>query len=135
MGCWFRKLDGEHDQCVRPFMVRCHLIPQHKILKAFRKGAVWIDGHWQPMIEARFLPDDLKPETRTLKELQDDPRSWRSGCGGYSGLAGHHGRLDNPVHDRNKLIVPRALIPADVEEYAEQLGLTTVLDHLYGLRA
>jgi hypothetical protein len=45
------------------------------------------------------------------------------GCGGISGLAGHHGRFDTAAHDSTRLVVPRALLPAATEEYALELGL------------
>ena len=65
-----------------------------------------------------------------LEHLVDDPRTWVPGCGGPMGNAGHHGRLDS--RGCNPLRIPRALLPASVEEFAVENGLTWWLAREYG---
>ncbi len=128
--CWFANLPGESaGDCVGR-LVRCHLIDQQQIRKAFPKGAIWHDGRWISRLESRFITDlPDKPLFRMPAELAQDPRSWRPGCGGLTGIGGHHGMFDQTAI--RPLRVPRALIPVDVEEYAAELGLTTWLDRTY----
>jgi hypothetical protein len=57
-----------------------------------------------------------------------DRRAWVWGCGGPTGLAGHHGMLDNS----RTLRLPRGALPAGVEELAYELGLLYWLDREYG---
>jgi hypothetical protein len=129
--CWFAKLP-DAGECVGPTVVRCHLISQQAMRHAFPKGAVKVDGRW---LRPRDVPanlEDWAPIVRTLKQLQDDERSWVPGCGGLVGLAGHHGRVDTAPHERTRLRVPRSAIPADTEEYAIELGLEGWLARTYG---
>jgi hypothetical protein len=127
--CWFAKLPGS-GPCEGQ-LVRVHLISKQQLRRTFPKGAVLIGGRWQPPVEAAFVPQDGEPARRTLRELQDDPRAWVPGCGGMSGLAGHHGRLDSSPHNGTRLRLARAQLPAAVEEYAAELGLTWWLDKTY----
>jgi len=57
-----------------------------------------------------------------------DRRAWVWGCGGPTGVGGHHGMLDQS----RKLRLPRSAIPAGVEELALELGLCWWLDETYG---
>jgi hypothetical protein len=57
-----------------------------------------------------------------------DRRAWVWACGGPRGNAGHHGMLD---HSRT-LRIPRAALPPQVEELADELGLSWWLYREYG---
>jgi hypothetical protein len=59
-----------------------------------------------------------------------DPRVWVWGCGGITGIGGHHGMLDYS----RRLRVPRDRLPATVEEFAVEVGLEWWLEREYGLR-
>ena len=60
-----------------------------------------------------------------------DRRSWVWGCGGPTGVGGHHGQLDSS----RTLHIPRACLPAGLEELAMELGLLWWLDQTYGVRS
>lgn len=79
---------------------KCHLIPKQKIKREVGKAAMW------------------------------DERVWVWGCGGPTGIGGHHGMLDYS----RKLRVPRDRLPEAVEAFAEQHGLGWWLDREYGER-
>jgi hypothetical protein len=57
-----------------------------------------------------------------------DERTWIWGCGGLTGIGGHHGQLD---HSRT-LRVPREKLPPGLEDFAAEHGLTWWLDREYG---
>lgn len=57
-----------------------------------------------------------------------DRRAWVWGCGGPTGIAGHHGMLDSS----RTLHIPRQFLPAGTEELALELGLLWWLDREYG---
>jgi len=57
-----------------------------------------------------------------------DPRSWVWGCGGPTGVGGHHGAFDSA----RTLRLARSGLPAHVEEFAYELGLMWYLDRTYG---
>lgn len=82
-------------------LVRCHLISQQVLRREVGRG-------W--------------------RKVADDPRSWVWGCGGPTGVGGHHGRLD---YSRS-LRIPRELLPPAVEELGAELGLGWWLDRTYG---
>ena len=107
-------------------LFKVHLIEKQVIRKAFPKGAFKIDGMWISARRAEYL-EGFDPDFRTLKKMQDDYRCWVYGCGGWSGIQGHHGHLDG-----YKLTIPRAWLPPAVEEYAAETGLAGWLDHRYG---
>lgn len=124
-GCWFAHLPGAGPCDGR--LVRCHLIPKQLLAREFGKGAYLVNGRWLPSVEARFVrgfPTSLP--YRSVKNLQDDERAWVPGCGGPSGLEGHHGMLDG-----FKLALPRRLLPDAVIEYACELGLLWWIDKHY----
>lgn len=106
-----------------------HLIPKQTIRREFPKGAVRIEGVWQRPVEALFLPDELDPPRRTLRELQQDPRVWVPMCGGLVGIGGHHGMFDGL-----RLRIERAMLPESLEEYAAETGLGWYLDRTFGPR-
>lgn len=124
--CWFAQLPDAGPCAGVP--VRCHLIPKAKIKQWFPKGAVRIDGRWQPTVEAAFIPESPR-ERRTLRELQDDPRAWVPGCGGPTGIGGHHGLVDQTAI--RPLSIARAQLPPEVEDYAAELGVTWWLERTY----
>jgi hypothetical protein len=83
------------------------------------------------LVKAHLLPRSLlKREARErADELINDPRSYVIACGGPTGIGGHHGQLD---HSRI-LRIPRHMLPAGVEELAEELRLGYWLDREYGV--
>jgi hypothetical protein len=58
-----------------------------------------------------------------------DPRSWVWACGGWTGLEGCHGRFDG-----FRFTVPRAALPPEVEDLAEELKMGYYLDRRFGAR-
>ena len=112
-------------------LIRAHLVPRQLLRREFPKGAVLRvtvgDGRkWVPWRHG----DPFGEAYRTLRQLQDDERSWVPCCGGPMGPGGHHGKLDQS----RTLRIPRADLPSDVEEFAAELGLTWWLDREYGER-
>lgn len=97
-------------------LVRAHLISRQWIERQFRLGR---SG-------GRRLS---REEREALREMQWDPRVWRFVCGGIAGNGGHHGQLDSSALD-----ITRAMLPAELEQYAGEHGLGFALDRLYGLR-
>jgi hypothetical protein len=89
-------------------MTRAHLLSKQDIRKQ-----IWLPA--QRGESGLVLPD-------TLKELQDDPRTWRPGC--WS----HHLQFDFSL----KLRVPRESIPAETEQFAEEFKVGWLLDRRYG---
>lgn len=77
---------------------KCHIIPKQRILKDARSADPW------------------------------DPRVIVLGCGGPTGIGGHHGQLDFS----RKLRIPRDALPPSVEEFAAEHGLTWWLEREYG---
>lgn len=77
---------------------KCHLIPKQTIRREIGKRYEW------------------------------DERSWVWGCGGPTGIGGHHGMLDYS----RKLRIPRHALPSSLEEFAEAHGLGWYLDRTYG---
>jgi hypothetical protein len=65
------------------------------------------------------------------KRFEDDPRTWVWGCGGITGIGGHHGKLDWAGVGR--MYVPRDRLPAELEEFAAEVGLEWWLEREYGL--
>jgi hypothetical protein len=113
--CWFvgRAISDNRDP-LSPCdgrLVRCHLLPQ-QVLKQTR--------------QYKALTSEA-----TRYQFLYDPRSWVWGCGGPTGLGGHHGQLDTS----KRLRVPRLVIPAGTEELAAELGLEWFLDRSYGERS
>lgn len=100
--CWFRALPGAGPCSGR--LVRCHLIPQQTLRRELGRG-------W--------------------RKAADDPRSFVWGCGGATGVGGHHGALDWAGVGR--LTIPRDRLPAPLEAFAEDHGLAWFLERTYGL--
>ncbi len=74
--------------------------------------------------------DGVEWHRRSLHALLNDPRVWVWGCGGPTGLSGHHGMVDGA----RRLRISRSALPPRLEEYAEELGLGWELDRAYGPR-
>ncbi len=106
-------------------LVRAHLIPRQCIKREVRYGIVRENGRWRPLgrYEDRY---DLAHVP--VGELVNDPRTWVPMCGGICGNGAHHGMLD---HSR-KLRIPRSALPAGLEEFAAETGLTFWLEREYG---
>lgn len=105
-GCWPSKLPGAGPCDGR--LVRCHLIDQQLLRKEFPNGF----------------------QGRPLLTLLADPDIWVWGCGGISGVGGHHGQIDG-----HKLQIRRDQLPPNVERAAAMLALDWWLDRRYGLLA
>lgn len=79
------------------------------------------------LVKAHLLPRQLL-RRQGHPDAIDDPRSYVWACGGPCGCSAHHGAFDVA----RTLRVPRAAIPAGVEELAAELGLLWYLDREYG---
>lgn len=102
-------------------LIAAHLIARQQINRSVRERV---------LREARAM---TRKDARALAELQArracaDPRSWVPCCGGAVGLSGHHGMLDVA----RTLRIPRDKLPAGLEDFAAELGLTAWLDREYG---
>jgi hypothetical protein len=78
-------------------LVRCHLIPRQLLTR---------EGH---------------------AGLIDDRRTWVPGCGGPTGIGGHHGELDTS----RKLRIPLWRIPTETLLLLEEIGLGWWLEREY----
>ena len=100
-------------------LVRAHLIPKQvlrrEVVSARSKGPT---GRW---------PIDTAQRAELARILWDE-RVIVPVCGGAMGNAGHHGALDTA----RTLRIARAELPAAVEEFAAELGLTWWLEREYG---
>jgi hypothetical protein len=86
-----------------------------------------MNAAWRPIRRGDDEPD-LAPEyKRSLRALIDDPRVVVPGCGGITGLTGHHGAVDALI-----LRIPRGMLPPALEEYAAEYSLTWALERSYG---
>jgi hypothetical protein len=89
-------------------------------------GAGACDGK---LVRVHLVPRQfLRRELNASRRVQSDPRVWVWGCGGPTGIGGHHGKLD---YSRT-LRVPRHRLPADLEAFTAELGLEWWLDREYG---
>jgi hypothetical protein len=122
--CWFREISGA-GRC-EGSLVRCHLISKDRLKKEFPKGVCFLDGEWV-RVHPKLPEMALNGTFRSLHALLNDPRVFVWGCGGLSGLAGHHGQADG-----YKLPISRSALPQALEEYAAELGLGWELDRAYG---
>jgi hypothetical protein len=78
-------------------LVRCHLIPRQLLAR---------EGH---------------------DALIEDRRTWVPGCGGPTGIGGHHGELDTS----RKLRIPLWRIPTETLLLLEEIGLGWWLEREY----
>lgn len=118
--CFFAHLGGCDGQ-----LVRAHLLPRRLLKREVRYGIVRENGKWRPL--GRY-EDRYELPFIGLQELVDDPRSWVPMCGGATGISGHHGMVD---HSRT-LRIARCDLPAGLEEFAAEVGLTHWLTREYG---
>jgi hypothetical protein len=79
-------------------LVRCHLVPRQFLER---------EGH---------------------ADLIDDPRTWVPGCGGPTGIGGHHGELDSS----RRLRIPLFALPTATLLLMEEIGLEWWLEREYG---
>lgn len=89
-------------------------------------------GDPMPVCDGRLVRCHLipKPLLRRAQGKIWDRRAWVWGCGGPTGIAGHHGLLDSS----RTLRLPRSSLPPGLEELAVELELGFYLDRTYGLR-
>lgn len=78
---------------------KCHLIKRQTIVREIGKRYAW------------------------------DPAVWVWGCGGPTGIGGHHGMLDFS----RTLRIPRAMLPPELEAFAAEHEIDWWLDREYGL--
>ena len=102
-GCWFAANVIACGPCDGQ-LVRCHLIPKQLLKREFGK----VLG----------------------KKLAEDPATWVPGCGGPTGIGGHHGMLDQSRTVR----ITRIELPDELELFAANHGLSWWLDREYGPR-
>jgi hypothetical protein len=77
------------------------------------------------LVKVHLLPRQL---LKRYGGKPGDKRSWVWACGGIMGQSGHHGALDSS----RRLRIPRAALPTEVEQLAEELGLAWWLEREYG---
>ena len=79
--------------------------------------------------EGRLVRVHLLPQQLLKREGGEpgDPRSYILGCGGITGIGGHHGELDSA----RTLRIPYLELPAGLLEMAEELGLGWWLEREY----
>jgi hypothetical protein len=121
--CFFRGVPGA-GPCDGA-LIRAHLVPRQLLKREFPHGVVLDDHGWRRL--SRY-EDRYDLEHRTLEDLCLDPRCWVPCCGGPMGNGGHHGMLDQS----RTLRIPRVELPAVVESFARELGLSAWLDREYG---
>lgn len=110
-------------------LVRCHLLPRMVLKKEFPYGVIeGVDGSWRPSPNrSSAFVEGLS--YRSLRSLIKDPASWVWGCGGPTGLGGHHGQFDTL-----RLAVLRERVPEALEVFAAELGIAWWLDRRFGRR-
>lgn len=97
-------------------------------------GPVCFLAQFRPDVpcEGRLVRAHLVPRQLLKREgfdaLVPDPRTWVWACGGITGSCGHHGLLD---YSRT-LRIPRAALPAELEDVCEEMGLSWWLEREYG---
>lgn len=98
--CWLARFDPEHE--CEGVVVRCHLVKEQ-----------WLRDRLGLTVAERW-----------------DPAFWVPGCGGPTGIGGHHGRLDAGL-----LRLDRRDLPARLERRAlADERIAVKLDLLYGER-
>jgi hypothetical protein len=115
-GCWFAQNVIGCGQCDGQ-LVRCHLIPKS-----------WLKRELMNRTLLSMAP--RKECEAAVKPVLWDERIWVLGCGGPTGIGGHHGMLDQS----RKLRIAREVLPPELEEFAAEYGLEWWLDREYGPR-
>ena len=88
------------------------------------------NGDPMPACDGRLVRCHLIPKQQLSQKGHNvwDARAWVWGCGGVTGIGGHHGMLDQA----RTLRLPRGSLGPGVEELAYELGLLWWLDRTYG---
>jgi hypothetical protein len=76
------------------------------------------------LVRAHLLPNNPKREG---SEAVWDNRTFVYGCGGPTGIGGHHGALDTA----RTLRVPRGKLPPGLEDFAAEHNLTWWIEREY----
>ena len=97
-------------------MVRVHLIPQQQI--KMRAKTLARENGWSATATATWSA-----------EASADARTWVPGCGGPTGIGGHHGELDHSKTLRLK----HCRLPSGTVQIARELGLSWWLERNYEL--
>jgi hypothetical protein len=110
--CWLALLPGAGpcDGQLR----KCHLIKRQVISREV----------YSAMLRDGF---DRTTANQAARLAAWDDRAWVWGCGGPTGIGGHHGRLD---HSRT-LRIPYAMLPGALLEFAGHYDLMWYLDREY----
>jgi hypothetical protein len=113
-------------------LVAAHLIPKQRIKREYPNGAWTSDasGVWEPVARGDDLSSRGPGRFTPRVVIVWDRRVLVAVCGGPMGNAGHHGQLDNG--GVGKIVIPRAVLPAELEEFAAEFNLGWSLDHDYG---
>lgn len=100
-------------------LIPAHLIPKQLIRREVCSARTTCSsGRWPVTVDQRA----------ELARILWDVRVVVPCCGGPMGLSGHHGMLDVA----RTLRIPRDRLPAAVEDYAAEHGLTWWLEREYG---
>jgi hypothetical protein len=102
--CWLAQFS---DTPCEGRLVRCHVVPRQHLVREWRT----IRPHWDG----------------SLPDLIADRRTWVPGCGGLTGVGGHHGELDFS----RKLRIPLHRLPPESLMLLEQIGLDWFLEREY----
>lgn len=89
-------------------------------------------GDPMPACDGKLVKCHLLPRQLLRRHRIDEmaPGSWVWGCGGPTGLGGHHGMFDAG----RTLRIPRETLPGETELLAVKAGLVWYLDRVYGER-
>jgi hypothetical protein len=109
-----------------------HLIPKQRIKRAFPFGAAVMPDGSRVRCDREDRCPAVAVRALSLIAVVWDPRVVVPICGGPMGSGGHHGQLD--YAGVNRLRVPRAVLPGQLEEYAVEYGLEWSLEADYGLK-
>lgn len=100
----------------------CWLAPFDPYSRPCSNDRKWQAFHFFGKQEIRNHPPLFGLTPEDFVELEWDPRNGGPGC------VTHHYAFDNSDGRPKRLVVPRASLPADVEEFAEERGLQTLTE-------
>src|SRR6202000_810769 len=98
--CWFAQFSAT--PCEGQLR-RCHLLSQQRLRQEYPSGALWLSDREKALSRRSYARDGLAViheaqedgptivRRMSLRELQEDSRLWRPGCGGIAGVSAHHG--------------------------------------------